>query len=178
MYCHKCGKELLDDAQYCRYCGTNVEFSDKVQEHNVNDLSKEEKRFSKKKTTLTKIPKSIIKFILYSVLFHILTGIYCYFTLPSNTSFLEFVTDPRGLFRLFMESIGGAILPLLFLLPFMLAIKRFGIVKKLYLLEIFFISMFVYLITFYNQITFIYYVHRVFLILGLILLPLAYLKEK
>ena len=25
MFCHKCGKELLDSAKYCRYCGTDVD---------------------------------------------------------------------------------------------------------------------------------------------------------
>ena len=25
MFCHKCGKELLNDAQFCSYCGTKIE---------------------------------------------------------------------------------------------------------------------------------------------------------
>ena len=41
MYCHKCGKELLDDAQYCRYCGTNVEIPDRTKKLMTEEESKE-----------------------------------------------------------------------------------------------------------------------------------------
>lgn len=30
MFCHKCGIELLDSAQYCHKCGANMSTKDKV----------------------------------------------------------------------------------------------------------------------------------------------------
>ncbi|MCD8204274.1 MAG: zinc ribbon domain-containing protein [Coprobacillus sp.] len=37
MYCHKCGKEIPDDADYCPYCGSEVIYKPKTQPKRIED---------------------------------------------------------------------------------------------------------------------------------------------
>ena len=50
MYCIKCGKKIVDDANFCLYCGNKVEQAREIEEngHSNKNLERRGKCFGKK----------------------------------------------------------------------------------------------------------------------------------
>lgn len=69
MYCHKCGKEILEDAKFCSFCGVGInQTKEKITELEKNDDISPEKQDKKRKTFKTiKIIVLILAFIAPSV---------------------------------------------------------------------------------------------------------------
>ena len=62
MYCKKCGKEISDDANFCKYCGTKFIKKEKVNGKTIVKEMTEEKKL-KNKNALISIVFAIIAFV-------------------------------------------------------------------------------------------------------------------
>lgn len=65
MYCSKCGKELLDNSQFCSYCGANLSNTEKQFNEELEKYSKQQ---SKRDISLVKEARYIIILIIVSAL--------------------------------------------------------------------------------------------------------------
>ena len=171
MFCRKCGNELSENDLFCNKCGEKV-----IDSH--NELYDDKK----KKSSL--ISNSFVKFIVYLIIFIIITIMLYSVYLPKNISISQFISDPHGLASVVSYYIAGGLGLFLFSLLMIFALKEFGIINKTYKLEFIFIFAFLDLlgnITFgekyFNEIM-MYYMPSVFILGGLLRLVASFKKKK
>ena len=66
MFCRKCGVEIEDDSQFCKYCGTKINFVSAPQQQNKNlapAASARQINTQKKRADFTPIEATVCAYI-------------------------------------------------------------------------------------------------------------------
>ncbi len=145
MFCRKCGNNIPDDSEFCPKCGIKViNLQNKKVINNakisitntVNDI-KSSTNFSISNINFRKIYYSRIgRLIICLALSFIIPAIVVLLLSQSIKSATEFIFNSNGLPAYMASSMGSCLVYILMMLPLIYGLKRIGITKRTYEIEI------------------------------------------